>query len=109
MLLRPCSQRLVSRCAAQSPRLLAGPVRPTGSVRVARLYTKPSAASAAPPPKPSASSNPFWMAVAAYEAALEARPLLTKSVTSGVLYGAGDALAQVWTHLTVPRQGPPAV
>jgi hypothetical protein len=46
------------------------------------------------------------MAVAAYEAALEARPLLTKSVTSGVLYGAGDALAQVRAWLTVPPFGP---
>lgn len=32
--------------------------------------------------------------VAAYEAALEARPILTKSVTSGVLYGIGDTVAQ---------------
>jgi len=31
---------------------------------------------------------------AAYEGALETRPILTKSVTSGVLYGAGDWLAQ---------------
>jgi len=32
--------------------------------------------------------------VAAYEASLEARPILTKSVTSGVLYGIGDGVAQ---------------
>lgn len=32
--------------------------------------------------------------IASYEAALEANPLLTKSVTSGTLYGIGDCIAQ---------------
>jgi len=37
-------------------------------------------------------------AISSYEAQLEARPLLTKSITSGVLYGLGDGLAQTVTR-----------
>jgi len=98
MLFRPSCQRLASRCAVPTPRLLSAPLRPTTSLRVARLCTKPAAAPVPPVPPPRAASNPFWAAIALYEVALEARPLLTKSVTSGVLYGAGDALAQVRTQ-----------
>lgn len=40
-----------------------------------------------------------------YEERLAARPLLVKSITSGVLYGLGDALAQVLTgaHVDASR------
>eukprot|EP00965_Chrysotila_dentata_P015741 521073-Pleurochrysis_carterae.AAC.2 len=45
----------------------------------------------------SAAPQPSMMRtfIGQYEAALASRPVLTKSITSGVLYGAGDALAQV--------------
>ena len=38
--------------------------------------------------------SPLRRVIASYEAALESRPLLTKSVTSGTLYGLGDIIAQ---------------
>ena len=39
----------------------------------------------------------------AYEGALEARPILTKSVTSGVLYGVGDCVAQGFERRSNPE------
>lgn len=42
-------------------------------------------------------------AAARYEMLLETRPLLTKSVTSGVLYGVGD-----WIGQTIERRNKPA-
>ena len=44
--------------------------------------------------EPEAPKGAFWKAIAQYEAALEAAPILTKSVTSGALYGVGDCIAQ---------------
>jgi len=39
-----------------------------------------------------------------YEAALEARPILTKSVTSGALYGLGDVIAQGFERRSDPSK-----
>lgn len=45
---------------------------------------------------------------AAYEQALDRRPVLTKAATSGILYGAGDAIAQAITAANEPQAAPPA-
>ena len=45
--------------------------------------------------------------MAQYEAALEAQPLLTKSVTSGVLYGVGDWVAQTVEQRRADGNEPP--
>eukprot|EP00967_Tisochrysis_lutea_P148176 scaffold282606_cov37-Tisochrysis_lutea.AAC.2 len=93
-MLRCAAHRLGAFGASQPISSFKSSFRPSTCVKVAKLCTR-SPQPPPPPPKAQPSSNAFWAAIAAYERALEARPLFTKSITSGVLYGAGDLIAQV--------------